>query len=212
MPNVQIPDLSWKNVSGWREWAVAKDWTTEAGLRAAIIATHRTVPDEEHEKIFSFLDYKEQELWFNGYVAVDVTHPFYGLGYSDEIELTQAEVDEIEQELQGEIDVRGPITLLISALHSMNKEAEDVEATVHSTLVKTRIDFLINVHGGLTYGPEGETSGDYPVPHGAKSWFGFDTCHHGDYNLPMSYCEEQTESMAKQLTTVARVVKRRLKP
>jgi hypothetical protein len=126
-----------------------------------------------------------------GYVGVPESHPWFGKGYSDNVPATTAQ-------LEREIDINkmGVISLLCS----------DVPTTE-----ATRIDLLIDVHGGITYSDKG-------VEHLDGMWvFGFDCAHAGDLCPVMAekygssgydtyrdfeYVKRETESLAGQLAGI----------
>lgn len=123
-----------------------------------------------------------------GYVAVPKGHICFGIEYSQEVDFIQESTI-----MKKPVDSVNPILALLATSGDVN-----------------RLDYLISVHGGLTFSSRKAYSngkpyiGDYPVDYDTDElwWFGFDCAHYGDNELiggqTLEYCEEECEKMAKQ--------------
>lgn len=130
-----------------------------------------------------------------GYVGIPADHPWYGKEYGAEVVPSGAQ-------LARTIDIEKiSVISLFCGAASGDNPADG-----------TRIDCLIDVHGGLTYSGAGHAEyGENP----ALWYFGFDCAHSGDLcpamdrayqgdsYRNMSYVRSEVESLAKQLAEVA---------
>ena len=128
-----------------------------------------------------------------GYVGVPAAHPWHGMEYG-------AEVLPTDDQLARPVDIDK--ISIISLFCSAGSDPAD----------GSRIDCLIDVHGGLTYSGAGIAEyGEDP----ALWYFGFDCAHSGDFcpgmdayyrdggtYRDMAYVRGEVESLAKQLAAV----------
>ena len=92
-----------------------------------------------------------------GYVGIPQTHPFYGVNYSDKVDVLK--FDNIKEQNIGK---RGIIPVMCMAFEDSDDGC-------------LRPDCYFDVHGGITYSDKGS----YPVESDLW-WFGFDCAHAGD--------------------------------
>lgn len=119
-----------------------KEWTTEAGYPA----TARFIADSH----------------YCGYVAIDPSHPLFGVRYNRELHHFKIDPDMT-------IGDRGPMTLFKAAYGSTDEHGNPIATP----------ELLVDVHGSLTYSePDSEDPDLW--------WYGFDCAHLGDATLMMS--------------------------
>lgn len=130
-----------------------------------------------------------------GYVGIDHDHPFFGMGYDDQVKCKNS----------GDLEVN------INEVGIMNIFCAAYNCDIENDMIS--LSLLLKVHGGLTYygGP-----GKYPEE-GNRWWFGFD-CNHCDDLAPKTleldrqygfntrgeyrtfdYVREQVKKLAEQL-------------
>ena len=151
-------------------YTTEKDWVTRAGLRAVCLFANNS-----HRC---------------GYVAVDKSHPLYGMEYSTDCKVLKQRLKEIQD---GPVGKRGIVSLFCWD----GKTASP--------------DIVFDVHGGLTYSGG---KGDYPAAGDDLWWFGFDCAHsgdrtkyhNGDYSegeeRTLEYVEQECESLTEQLAAI----------
>lgn len=125
---------------------IEKDWITSSGLRAVVIVCV----------------YEGRKSHRCGYVGVTPSSPLFGVGYNQEVDVSQ------ELANQQKIGNKSPILALTS--HVIDGEV--------SERVRRSPDILLDCHGGLTYNTIDINDNEYPVKSNLW-WYGFD-CHHID--------------------------------
>lgn len=140
----------------------------------------------------------QRNMWggnYNGYVAVNEGHPFYGKGYDTLVHVNDTEAIQFNGNYIG---------LLLAA------------ASPETEVGLLRLDTAINVHGGITYADK-DLNGIENGFFGNVWWFGFDTAHSGDLRVyqtdtdrkfPMNhdeyrdlaYVTAETQQLAEQLS------------
>jgi hypothetical protein len=117
-----------------------------------------------------------------GYVGVDSTHPWFGKGYSDEVEIPEGAM---EREVESH---RMPVIPMM--VHAFKDDRENGKAA---------IDIVLDAHGGITFADACQKSDDpskgichLPEPGEPDNvwWFGFD-CSHCD-DLSPAYMTRQS--------------------
>jgi len=153
---------------------VEKSWITAAGLRAVVIMS--VGRSEDHRC---------------GYVAVTEGHPAFGKRYDEQLDCISQ--DAVNNSTLGD---KSPILAFTAGCGSDDEH----------NLVRRSLDILLEVHGGLTYSSH-EVGSEYPIPSEGLWWFGFDCAHYNDIpsigGRTLEFCEEQCESLARQLVELA---------
>lgn len=161
-------------------YIVEKDWITQSELRAVVL----------------IVEVNGRKSHRCGYVGVPKESPFYGKGYSEQLDLISQ--DAVDRTTLGK---KSPILLLTARVRSDDE----------SNKIRRSLDIACDVHGGLTYADDGKEK--YPVESDLW-WFGFDCHHSGDAQIEpdpywprdfddvvrdLPYVEAECESLAAQL-------------
>ena len=150
-------------------YVVEKDWITQAGLRAVVIAVFHSGTQKKQARC--------------GYVGVSKESAFFGKAYSEQLDFISQ-----EQAQNSQIGEKSPILILAATVGSDDSK----------TLVRRSLDIIIDCHGGLTYASHEENS-NYPVESNLWWFGFDCSHYEDGYITPSPYAFDYTEFPAKSL-------------